>query len=79
MQIVAGAAYGTQRGVACDGAGQGEDVLTIDRGDECAIQFVDQNAALVVLFLFQPYPFYEGPAVDAGTAAVTWLIKGRDY
>jgi len=29
----------------------------------------------VVLFLFQPYPFYEGPAVDAGTAAVTWLIK----
>ncbi len=33
----------------------------------------------VVLFMFQPYPFYEGPAIDAGTAAVTWLIKGRDY
>ncbi|MBM3286023.1 MAG: hypothetical protein FJY88_01520 [Candidatus Eisenbacteria bacterium] len=33
----------------------------------------------VVLFLFQPYPFYEGPAVDAGTAAINWLIKGQDY
>jgi hypothetical protein len=33
----------------------------------------------VVLFMFQPYPFYEGPAIDAGTAAVTWLMKGRDY
>lgn len=38
-----------------------------------------QAQGRVVMFLFQPYPFLEGPAVDAGTAAITWLIKGRDY
>jgi hypothetical protein len=38
-----------------------------------------QAQGRVVLFLFQPYPFYEGPAIDAGTAAVNWLIKGRDF
>jgi hypothetical protein len=32
-----------------------------------------------VLFLFQPYPFYEGPAIDAGTAAINWLMTGSDY
>jgi len=33
----------------------------------------------VVLFLFQPYPFVEGPTIDAGTAAINWLMKGSDY
>jgi hypothetical protein len=32
----------------------------------------------VVMFLFQPYPFLEGPAVDAGSAAINWLMKGVD-
>jgi hypothetical protein len=33
----------------------------------------------VVLFLFQPFPFEENPAVDAGTAAINWLMTGQDY
>jgi hypothetical protein len=33
----------------------------------------------VILFMFQPYPFDEGPAVDAGTAAINWLMTGQDY
>jgi hypothetical protein len=33
----------------------------------------------VILFMFQPYPFYEGPAIDAGTAAINWLMTGQDY
>jgi hypothetical protein len=33
----------------------------------------------VMMFLFQPYPFFEGPAVDAGTAAINWLMTGQDY
>lgn len=33
----------------------------------------------VMLFLFQPYPFYEAPAIDAGTAAINWLMTGQDY
>ncbi len=33
----------------------------------------------VILFMFQPYPFYEGPAADAGTAAINWLMTGQDY
>lgn len=32
----------------------------------------------VIMFLFQPYPFQEGPVVNAGTAAVNWLITGQD-
>jgi hypothetical protein len=33
----------------------------------------------VMLFLFQPYPFFEGPAIDAGTAAINWLLTGQDF
>jgi hypothetical protein len=33
----------------------------------------------VILFMFQPYPFQEGPAIDAGTAAINWLMTGQDY
>lgn len=32
----------------------------------------------VVTFLFQPYPFYEGAAIDAGTSAINWLMTGQD-
>jgi hypothetical protein len=32
----------------------------------------------VVMFLFQPYPFYEGAADDAGTEAIHWLMTGHD-
>jgi|GEM_PF-3991143 len=32
----------------------------------------------VVMFLFQPYAFLEGPAIDAGSAAINWLMTGRD-
>jgi hypothetical protein len=33
----------------------------------------------LVHFLFQPYPFMEGPAIEAGTAAINWLMTGDDY
>ncbi len=32
----------------------------------------------VVVFMFQPYPFFEGPTDDAGTAAINWLMTGHD-
>ncbi|MFB3907087.1 MAG: hypothetical protein ACE15D_01690 [Candidatus Eisenbacteria bacterium] len=38
-----------------------------------------QQQGRVVLFLFQPYPFQEGPAADAGTSAINWLMTGQDY
>lgn len=33
----------------------------------------------VIMFMFQPYPFVEAPAIDAGTAAINWLMTGQDY
>jgi hypothetical protein len=33
----------------------------------------------VIMFMFQPYPFMKGPAIDAGTAAINWLMTGQDY
>ncbi len=32
----------------------------------------------IMMFLFQPYLFQEGPVVNAGTAAVNWLMTGGD-
>jgi hypothetical protein len=32
----------------------------------------------VIMFTFQPYPFMEGPAINAGTAAINWLMTGSD-
>lgn len=32
-----------------------------------------------ILYLFQPFPFMEGPVVEAGTASINWLMTGSDY
>ena len=32
-----------------------------------------------ILYLFQPYPFVEGPTISSGTASINWLMTGSDY
>jgi hypothetical protein len=56
------------------------DAVIAQRYESTAADTLAERAqGRVVLFLFQPFYFTEGPAHDAGTAAINWLMTGSDY